>query len=489
MFAGYRIDRKLGAGGMGSVFLAQHPRLPRQVALKVLAESANSDDEFRARFLREAELAARLAHPNVVGILDRGVFEDSLWIAMQFIDGSDAAQLLRTAPSGLPPERAVHIVVEAARGLDAAHAAGLLHRDVKPANLLVAPGAEGRDRVLVTDFGIARAMGESTTLTAAGDVLATIAYAAPEQLRGETLDPRTDVYALGATLHQLLTGTTPFPRSTAAAVMHAHLTEPPPRPNEVNPAVPPRFDAVIARAMAKHPEERYRSCGDLAAAAAAALRGEAVRGTSRFSGRRRRLVVAAAAFLVPALAVGPIYGLRSPDSAPGGAAAPTDSAIADDGSGPWGVAGFMVAAFPRLLPRSPLSSSAQGLWCEPTSEKPSDALWNMAPLDVRTENFRLTCISDGDPVEFMWVDCLTSRLPMPEGNGRLLNKKGEQDWTRPSGTGHISWSDTTDAFGRVDSSLRITFDDPGRNFCKITVFGLDLTGQQMLDTWWPNAPL
>lgn len=236
VFADYRIVRQLGAGGMGSVYLARHPRLPRQDALKVLTEGASVDREFRARFIREAELASRLAHPNIVAIHDRGVFEDVLWIAMQFVEGGDVAQLVRQGPLALPPERTVHIIGEAARGLDAAHAAGLLHRDVKPANILVAPRPGAPDRVLVTDFGIARAAGESTVLTAAGEVLATVAYAAPEQISGSgAMDQRVDVYALGGTLYHMLTGTAPFARTTPTAVMHAHLVEPPPRPSAVNP--------------------------------------------------------------------------------------------------------------------------------------------------------------------------------------------------------------------------------------------------------------
>lgn len=315
VFAGFRIERKLGAGGMGSVYLARHPRLPRQIALKVLSDNSSADAEFRARFLREAELAARLAQPNVVAILDRGVEGESLWIAMQYVQGSDSAELLREYPLGLPPERAVHIVAEAARGLDAAHAAGMLHRDVKPANIMVSPSPDGPDRVLVTDFGIARAIGEATELTVAGEVLATVAYAAPEQLRGETLDHRVDVYALGATLYQLLTGSAPFPYTSAAAVMHAHLVEPPPLPSTVNPALPRYLDRVIARAMAKEPEQRYRSCGELAEAAAAALRGEEVADVPPPRAGGGRLLSTAITLVALALAItATVFVIRAGDS-------------------------------------------------------------------------------------------------------------------------------------------------------------------------------
>ncbi|PKV76635.1 serine/threonine-protein kinase [Nocardia fluminea] len=278
ILAGYRLERRLGGGGMGTVYLAQHPRLPRRDAVKVLDGRLAVEPTFRARFEREADLAARLRHPNVVQIFDRGVDGDRLWIAMQFVDGLDAAQLLRQGLSVLTPERAVRIVAEAAKGLDYAHRQGLLHRDIKPANLLIARAEDGTDEVMVTGFGIARSMGETTSLTSAGSVLGTLAYAAPEQLEGQPLDVRTDVYALGGTLYELLTGFVPFQRESPAALISAHLIEPPPRPSAGNPALPPALDGVIARAMAKNPDDRYTSCGELADAAIAALTGKAVVG-------------------------------------------------------------------------------------------------------------------------------------------------------------------------------------------------------------------
>ncbi|MFF2085992.1 protein kinase [Nocardia sp. NPDC058176] len=269
--AGYRIERTLGGGGMGTVYLARHPRLPRRDALKVLDTRLAADPTFRARFEREADLAARLQHPNIVQIYDRGVDGDRLWIAMQYVDGSDAAQLLRQGLTVLSAERAVRIVRKAARGIDHAHRQGLLHRDIKPANLLVARADDGTDAVLVTDFGIARSMGETTALTSAGSVLGTLAYAAPEQLEGRPLDARTDIYALGCTLYELLTGFVPFPREGPAAQISAHLLEPPPRPSLADPALPPVLDAVIARAMAKNPADRFPTCAALAEAAVAAF--------------------------------------------------------------------------------------------------------------------------------------------------------------------------------------------------------------------------
>ena len=271
VFAGFVIERRLGVGGMGAVYAARHPRLPRLVALKVLNENLCSDPEFRARFEREAELAARVDHPNVVSVYDRGVEGDQLWIAMQYVDGVDVHQLIKRSRSGLTPRRAVFILTEAAKGLDSAHRRGLLHRDVKPANILVAEDSDEGDHVLVTDFGIARAVDQTSALTNAGSIPATLPFASPEQIASRKLDHRSDIYSLGCTLYTMLTGTFPFPRDSQIAVMHAHLTDPPPHVSSANPAVPTEMDEVIARAMAKEPEQRYRSCREFASAAQVAL--------------------------------------------------------------------------------------------------------------------------------------------------------------------------------------------------------------------------
>lgn len=271
VFAGYLVERRLGVGGMGAVYAARHPRLPRRVALKVLGEHLGSDPDFQTRFEREAELAARVDHPNVVSVYDRGVEGDRPWIAMQYVDGVDVHQLIKRGRSVLTAGRAVFIVAEAAKGLDSAHRRGLLHRDVKPANILVAEDSDEGDHVLVTDFGIARALDQTSALTNAGSVPATLPFASPEQISGRDLDHRSDVYSLGCTLYVMLTGAFPFPRDSQIAVMHAHLTDPPPKITTEVPSLPTELDDVIARAMAKEPEQRYRSCRELASAAQAAL--------------------------------------------------------------------------------------------------------------------------------------------------------------------------------------------------------------------------
>ncbi len=267
MFAGYTIVRRLGAGGMGQVYLAQHPRLPRRDALKILPGDLTANLEFRQRFNREADLAAGLYHEHIVGIHDRGEHEGRLWISMDYVEGTDAAQLLRADyPSGMPKADVVEIIAAVADALDYAHSCGLLHRDVKPANILL--GRTGpRRRILLGDFGIARHLGEISGLTATNMLVGTAAYCAPEQLRGADVDPRVDQYALGCTAFNLLTGSAPFVHSNPAVVIGHHLSTPPPRVGDRRPDAA-ELDAVIARAMAKHPDERFATCRDFATALA-----------------------------------------------------------------------------------------------------------------------------------------------------------------------------------------------------------------------------
>ncbi|WP_410870514.1 protein kinase domain-containing protein [Nocardia sp. A7] len=267
VFAGYRIDRLLGRGGMGTVYLAAHPRLPRRVALKLLNRELSSDHEVRGRFEREADVSAHLDHPAIVSVLDRGVEDGLMWISMQYVDGTDAS-VFRREP--LNPARAVSIIAQTAEALDYAHDRGVLHRDVKPANILLAPTRSG-DRAVLTDFGIARLRGDARQLTRTGAFLATLAYASPEQLSGAPVDHRSDQYSLACTLFTLLTGESPFPADNPGAVVAAHLTKPVPRASAVINALPSAIDGVIARAMAKDPAERFDSCEEFARAAMAAL--------------------------------------------------------------------------------------------------------------------------------------------------------------------------------------------------------------------------
>ena len=264
-FAGYTILGQLGAGGMGEVYLAQHPRLPRQEALKILRTDISNDDSFRQRFIREADSIAALEHPNIVTVHDRGKTDNQLWISTQYVDGTDAARLLQSRyPAGMPADEVADITAAIASALDYAHKQGLLHRDVKPANILLSqPDPDGNRRIYLADFGIARPLDDPDGLTATNFTLGTLAYAAPEQLMGNTIDGRADQYALAATAYHLLTGRPPYSNTNPVAVISHHLTEPPPPPSTVRPELAP-FDAAFARALAKQPQDRFPRCQDFA---------------------------------------------------------------------------------------------------------------------------------------------------------------------------------------------------------------------------------
>ena len=265
VFAGYTIVRLLGAGGMGEVYLARHPRLPRQDALKILPAHLTADDEYRQRFSREADLAAGLSHPNIVGIHDRGEFEGQLWLSMEYVQGTDAACLLKSRYRiGMPQEQVLEIVTPVADALDYAHSRGLLHRDVKPANILLDDSGTRR-RVKLADFGIARQLGDISGLTATNMMVGTTAYCAPEQLQGLHLDGRADEYALGCTAFHLFTGSAPFEHSNPAVVITQHLSAPRPQVADRRPELA-GLNEVLARAIAKDPADRYQTCSEFAAA-------------------------------------------------------------------------------------------------------------------------------------------------------------------------------------------------------------------------------
>ncbi|MHA7650395.1 serine/threonine-protein kinase [Mycobacterium sp. ML4] len=265
VFAGYTIDRLLGRGGMGQVYLARHPRLPRREALKILNKDISVDTAYRKRFIKEADVAAALWHPNIVRINDRGEFSGQLWLSMDFVDGTDAASLLRKRyPAGLPANQVAAIVMAIASALDHAHRHHeVLHRDVSPANILLAAPGTAEQRILLADFGIARSIDDVGGLTATNMTIGTFPYAAPEQLTDEPIDGRADQYALAATAYHLLTGSTLFPHTNPAAVISRHLSTPPPALADTRPALQ-GFDPVFAKALAKNPAERYIRCSDFA---------------------------------------------------------------------------------------------------------------------------------------------------------------------------------------------------------------------------------
>jgi len=270
LVAGYRIEALIGRGGMGIVYRARDTRLDRDVALKILPDELGSDPRFRERFLGESRLAASIEHPNIVPIHEAGAADGALFIAMRYVHGSDLSTLL-AREGALEPARAVAIVSGIAGALDAAHARGLVHRDVKPGNILIARSqAGGASHAYLADFGISKRLTSVSNAPTAG-VLGTIDYVAPEQIEGLDVDGRADLYSLGCVLYACLVREPPFVRDTPMSVAWAHTNEPPPSVSIRRPELPAAVDEVIARALAKNPADRYSSCAELADAAARAL--------------------------------------------------------------------------------------------------------------------------------------------------------------------------------------------------------------------------
>jgi ketosteroid isomerase-like protein len=267
--AGCRIESVAGRGGMGIVYRATQLSLGRPVALKLIAPEHAADSGFRERFQRESRMAAAIEHPNVIPVYEAGEEDGRLYLVMRWVAGTDLHKVLRN-DGRLEPRRAADIVNQVASGLDAAHAAGLVHRDVKPANVLLSG-----DHAYLADFGLTRLAGADTQLTTDGHFLGTVDYMAPEQFHPGPNDARADVYALGCVLFAALTGAPPFLRDTVPATMLAHLHDPPPRAADT-PEVARDFDRVLARALAKSPEDRYPSAGDFGRAVLAAAQGRPV---------------------------------------------------------------------------------------------------------------------------------------------------------------------------------------------------------------------
>jgi hypothetical protein len=363
VFAGYRIEGVAGRGGMGIVYRARQIMLDRIVALKLIAPEMAADEDFRARLERESKVLASIDHPNVITIYEAGEVDGELFMSMRYVEGLDLRSLI-AAEGALAPERAARIVAQVAAGLDAAHARGLVHRDVKPANVLIEHGNDS-EQVYLSDFGLTNQMSLTSAAPHSG-WLGTLDYVAPEQIEARRVDARSDVYALGCVLFQALTGRVPYVRESDAAKLHAHLSGVPPSARELRPELPVELDRVIARAMSKNPELRYPSAGDLGRAAIAAAGGEPITvpersvATSasapptggRLLGRRRRLIAAAgvAATLLVAAGAAALSGRdharrtpsadlttttigTNPVSAPNDAATPATTTRDDDAAG------------------------------------------------------------------------------------------------------------------------------------------------------------
>ena len=307
--AGCRIETVAGRGGMGIVYRATQLSLGRPVALKLIAPEHAADSDFRERFQRESRMAAAIDHPNVIPVYEAGEEDGRLYLVMRWVAGTDLHRLLREQ-GRLEPDRAAAIVCQVAGALDAAHAAGLVHRDVKPANVLLSG-----EHAYLADFGLTRFAGADTQLTTAGHFLGTVDYMAPEQFHPGPNDARADVYALGCVLFAALTGAPPFLRETVPATMLAHMHDPPPRASDTR-GVPAAFDRVLARALAKAPEDRYPSAGDFGRAALAAAEGRSV------TAEERSVARGAAAPTIPRRAPRDADGRDADPPLPHAAAAP-----------------------------------------------------------------------------------------------------------------------------------------------------------------------
>jgi serine/threonine protein kinase/streptogramin lyase len=324
---GYRIEVVLGRGGMGIVYLAEDLRLKRRVALKLLSPELAEDERFRERLLAESELAASLDHPNIVPIYQAGEADGRIFISMRYVEGDDLKRVLRKGP--LSPEYALALVSQVASALDEAHARGLVHRDVKPSNVLLAPAAghEGADHVYLADFGLTQRLVQQELSPDQVPLMGTIDYVAPEQIRGEAVDGRADVYSLGCLLFECLAGEPPFRHKSEIALLFAHLRKEPPSLIARRPDLPPQVDSVIATALAKEPEARYPTCRALVEAAREALSGRDE--THRPARPRLRRRLAASGLLAAAAALAAGLSLALLGGTPGGRAKPTTLLSAD----------------------------------------------------------------------------------------------------------------------------------------------------------------
>jgi serine/threonine protein kinase, bacterial len=346
--AGFSIVRQLGYEEFGELYVAEHPRLPRQQVLHLIPAEISVDLDYRTRFNQESDQAAALWHPNIAGLTDRGEFEDQLWLSSEYIDGADAAELLGEGHlDGMPPRMVIEIVSAIADALDYAHDRGVLHRYVNPGNILVSKSPADRRRIALSGFGVARPEGAHNTLTRAGMFIGTAGYTAPEQLMGDELDGRADQYALAASAFHMLTGAPPFAHFNPSVVVNRQLNDRPPRPSEIRPDLT-EFDAIFARALSKDPVDRFRRGRDFAKAL------ESTGGTRSHIRATSELRAASIFREAPdSTDPAPTTSLATPESnavaptAPTAATAPTTPAafaapVSENGSGPKSLPGARV---------------------------------------------------------------------------------------------------------------------------------------------------
>ncbi len=391
VFAGYTVVRVLGTGGMGEVYLAEHPRLPRRDALKILGTAVSHDAEYRQRFNQEAEMVATLRHPNIVTIYDRGECDGRLWISMEFVDGTDAYRLMTENYRGaVPAELVVRIVTAVAEALDFAHSRDVLHRDIKPANILLGEPVSGAgtatERIMLADFGVARWVGQASDLTGTEVTVGTVTYAPPEQLTGQDLDGRADQYALAATAFHLMTGTAPFDSTNPAVVIGQHISSTPPTIGTYRPELA-AFGPVFAKAMAKKPADRYDQCRDFAQAMQRALGHAAGRSSGRHArvepptGRHRRVTVGLGALvLIGAAAAGFALvgrgGTGMPRSAPTTPPPPAVSARMD-------LPVVVLGADCAVLGAAAVTESGMPAYCARADSAGDQTVWSQQPERLR----------------------------------------------------------------------------------------------------------
>jgi serine/threonine protein kinase len=400
--AGYRLRGVLGRGGMSVVYEAENPRLGSTVALKVLAPELATNDLFRARFLRESRIAASLNHPNVIPIYDMGAHEDLLFIAMRYVVGSDLRAVLK-ANRVLTPDQTLLLISQAGRALDAAHRHGLVHRDVKPGNILIEQGSDDEsepDHVYLSDFGLSKHAASRSGLTATGEFMGTVDYISPEQIRARPVDGRADIYSLGCVLYECLTGRVPFSKDINAAVIWAHVEEMPTAPSSVQPTLPPSIDHALAKALAKEPADRYATCRELVAAVRAALPGAtpAVPHAATVLSSRP----AAAEPVSPSLS-GPAAGSASPSlSAPAGSAAAASPERDATSAVARAVSEETTPGSPPVYPRPEPPSPTNGAPSVPSSAGPPPAGLSPAgpplagpPATARPRQWRILAVVTG----------------------------------------------------------------------------------------------
>jgi YVTN family beta-propeller protein len=465
--ADYHVVALAGRGGMSVVYRARDERLGRDVALKLLAPELTDNEQFRKRFLRESRIAASLNHPNIVPVYSAGEFGGMFYLAMRFVEGADLKALLRRE-SRLEPARALALLGQVASALDTAHGHGLVHRDVKPANILL-EGAS-LETAYLADFGLTKAEASRAGATETGQLVGTLDYVAPEQIRGQALDGRADVYALGCVLYECLTGRPPFADASEVAVLYAHLHDAPPPASGLRPGLPPALDASLARALAKQPEERHRSAGELVIEAGEAL---AVVGTlpsaapNRYwrrplptasrAHRWRLLAVGAALLVVAAGGIGAVLHTRADAAVE---VIPNSVAVIDPGSNK------LVADIP--VGREPAFVAAAGghAWVGNRRDR------NLTKIDADAPWLTSNIPLDGPPAALIagpnaaWVVTAGSRLRLarfdayedptenvPIGAGLSTSKAGAAIWGGEVGAPLALGNGTIWTLGGLDGSL------------------------------------